>query len=248
MVISIINQKGGVGKTTTTINLAAGLARSNNKTLIIDMDPQAHSTFGFNIERPEKNISHVLDDVVPIKEVIHPINSHLSIIPSSIRLSVCSEKLYSAAFREEILKTGLDPIKADYKYIIIDGPPTLGVLVNNIIYASDYIIIPCEISIYSLEGMGDLLSTIKKIKRNPHFNKFKVLLTKFDIRNKISNNHILEQLNGLMLDKFETYIPRNEAINQASMSGKTIFEFDEMSKGSEAYTKLSKEVIAVWQN
>lgn len=247
MVISIINQKGGVGKTTTAITLAASLAQNDKKTLIVDVDPQAHATFGFNVEKPEKNISHVLENIIPITETILPITQNLSIIPSSIRLSVSSERLYSEAFREELLKINLDKIKDNFEYVIIDGPPNLGVLVNNIIYASEYIVIPCEISIYSLEGMGDLLNTIKKIKRNPNFNQFKVLLTKYDVRNKVSNNHILGQLTNLGLDKFATYIPRNEALNQASMAGKTIFEFEGSSKGAQAYAELTKEVLTLWE-
>ena len=247
MIISIINQKGGVGKTTTTINLSSGLSDHEKKTLVIDSDPQAHATFGFNVEKPEKNISHVLEKISPINETIVSLTPFLSIVPSSIRLSVCSERLYSEAFREEILKEQIDSIKDNYEFIIIDAPPTLGVLANNIIYASDFIVIPCEISIYSLEGMGDLINTIKKIKRDPNFSDFKVLITKFDSRNKVSNNHILEQLNSMNLNRFDVLIPRNEAINQACMAGKTILEFDPSSKGADAYIKLTKEIIGLCQ-
>lgn len=247
MIIAILNQKGGTGKTISSINLSRGLSIQNKKVLLIDSDPQAHTTFTFNIERQEKNISHILDETIPISEAIVEINPFLSILPSSIRLSSVSEKLYSIAFREEILKTHLNKIKDAYDFIIIDSPPTLGVLINNIIYTSDFIIIPCEISIYSLEGMGDLINTIRKIKRTPEYSRFKILITKHDPRSKISNNHILKQLETLGLDTFKTFIPRNEALNQAGMAGKSILEFAPSSKGASAYSNLTKEVLEICQ-
>ena len=137
----------------------------------------------------------------------------------------------------------MDSIKDQYDYILLDSPPTLGVLVNNIIYASDFIIIPCEISIYSLEGMGDLIASIRKIKRDDNFNRFKVLLTKFDSRTTTSNAHVLEQIKAMQLETFSTYILRNEALNQASMAGKTIFDFDSSSKGAECYKNLIREIV-----
>jgi len=262
MIISILNQKGGVGKTTTSINLCASLAIHNKKTLCIDLDPQAHSTYTFNIENPFFTISDILEgnkefdeDVILRAPVLNENGKivkgeyikNLFIVPSTLKLSATSERLYAKEFREEILKQKIKKIKNKFDFIILDGPPTLGVLVSNIICASDMVIIPCDMSLYAVEGMRDLLKKIRVIKRNNKFSSQKVLVTKYDSRNKVSNTHVLTLLKEFAekesIEIFETRILRNEALNQANMSGKTIFDYDSNSTGATGYLNLSKEVL-----
>ena len=247
-IIAIINQKGGVGKTTTSINLSAGLARQNKKTLLIDLDPQAHSTIGLGIE-PESfstSISDVLAKKKPITETILPTSTpNLFIVPSHIRLDKIEQQLAPELFRESFLQKAIKGL--DFDYIVIDCRPTLGTLTINALFAANFIIVPCEMGRYALDGFSDLMETIEHVK-NGDFNKtdfIRILLTKYDNRNKVSNDWVLQQLEPFKHLIFQTYIRRNEALNQSQMAQETIFDFKAESSGSQDYTQLINEFLSL---
>jgi len=245
-IIAIINQKGGVGKTTTSINFSAGLARQNQKTLLIDLDPQAHSTIGLGIE-PETfsaSISDVLAKKKPIVEAILPTSTpNLFIVPSHIRLDKIEQQLAPELFRETFLQKAIKDLQFDY--IVIDCRPTLGTLTINALYAANFIIVPCEMGRYALDGFSDLMETIEHVK-NGDFNKadfIRILLTKYDNRNKVSNDWVFQQLEPFKHLIFETRIRRNEALNQSQMAQETIFNFKADSSGSQDYSQLINEFL-----
>jgi chromosome partitioning protein len=247
-IIAIINQKGGVGKTTTSINFAAGLARQGKKTLLIDLDPQAHSTIGIGIE-PESftaSISDVLARKKPIAETILPAKAgNLFIVPSHIRLDKIEQQLAPELFRETFLKKAIDSL--DFDYIVIDCRPTLGTLTINALYAANFIIVPCEMGRYALDGFADLMETIEHVK-NSDFNKsdfIRILLTKYDSRNKISNDWVFQQLEPFKRLILNTYIRRNEALNQSQMAQEPIFDFKLDSVGSQDYEQLVNEFLSL---
>jgi chromosome partitioning protein len=247
-IIAIINQKGGVGKTTTSINFAAGLARQKKKTLLIDLDPQAHSTVGLGIE-PESftaSITDVLTKKKPIREAILPTRTEgLFIVPSHIRLDKIEQQLAPELFRETFLKKAIDNL--DFDYIVIDCRPTLGTLTINALYAANFIIVPCEMGRYALDGFADLMETIEHVK-NDDFNKadfIRILLTKYDSRNKVSNDWIFQQLEPFKHLIFSVYIRRNEALNQSQMAQESIFDFKADSVGSQDYEQLIHEFLSL---
>jgi chromosome partitioning protein len=245
MIISIINQKGGTGKTTTSINLSTGLCLQGRKTLIVDMDPQANATTGLNYEvkQGQPSIRDILENGInPSEAVISTSLESLKLIPSTIKLSVTAEQLYSKMFRETMLSKALKPISKQFDYIIIDCPPNLGVLTVNAIYASDYIIIPCETSRSSLDGINDLLSVITLIKGKSFVN-YRLLLTLVDNRNKVTNEIVMEELSSFQENMFNTIIARNEALNQSQFAREDIFTFDPKSKGAQDYQNLTMELL-----
>ena len=247
-IIANINQKGGVGKTTTSINIAAGLARKGKKTLLVDLDPQAHSTIGLGIEQESfsASISDVLAKKKPIKETILKTRvENLFIVPSHIRLDKIEQQLSPELFRETFLKKALNTVSFDY--IIIDCRPTLGTLTVNALYAADFIIVPCEIGRYALDGFSDLMETIENVK-NGDLKKadfIRILLTKYDIRNKVSNDWVFQQLEPYQNLIFSTYIRRNEALNQSQMAQESIFEFKADSTGAQDYEQLINEFLSL---
>jgi chromosome partitioning protein len=247
-IVAIINQKGGVGKTTTSINFAAGLARQGKKTLLIDLDPQAHSTIGLGIE-PESftaSISDVLAKKKPIGETILSGKAeNLFIVPSHIRLDKIEQQLAPELFRETFLKRAIDSL--DFDYIVIDCRPTLGTLTINALYAANFIIVPCEMGRYALDGFADLMETIEHVKNGilEKSDFIRILLTKYDSRNKISNDWVLQQLEPFKHLIFETYIRRNEALNQSQMAQESIFSFKADSVGSLDYQQLINEFLSL---
>lgn len=247
-IIAIINQKGGVGKTTTSINFAAGLARQGKKTLLIDLDPQAHSTIGLGIE-PESftaSISDVLAKKKPIGEIILPSKTeNLFIVPSHIRLDKIEQQLAPELFRETFLKRAIDSL--DFDFMVIDCRPTLGTLTINALYAANFIIVPCEMGRYALDGFADLMETIEHVK-NGNLEKadfIRILLTKYDSRNKISNDWVFQQLEPFKHLIFSTYIRRNEALNQSQMAQEPIFAFKADSVGAQDYQQLVNEFLSL---
>jgi len=247
-IIAIINQKGGVGKTTTSINFAAGLARQGKKTLLVDLDPQAHSTIGLGIE-PESfttSISDVLAKKKSIKDTILKTKvENLFIVPSHIRLDKVEQQLSPELFRETVLKKALNTINFDY--IVIDCRPTLGTLTVNALYAANFIIVPCEIGRYALDGFSDLMETIENVKNGDiaKTDFIRILLTKYDVRNKVSNDWVFQQLEPYQNLIFSTHIRRNEALNQSQMAQESIFEFKADSIGAQDYEQLINEFLSL---
>ena len=253
-IVAIINQKGGTGKTTTTLNLGAALAYQGYLTLIVDLDPQVHTTIGVGIE-PD-TITTSMSDIllVPKKsmaEVAVPTYIlGLDVAPAHIHLARAAEQVYTRVFREAILLNSLKNV--DYDFVLIDCPPSLGVLTTNSLYACDFIVIPCQISRYSLDGLADLLTTVETVKNlslEDLFQEdlFRILLTMYDRRNSVTNEYILEQLKPYREKTFQRIIMKNEALNQAQIAQKAIFDYEPKSSGAADYLNLCLEFLEIWQ-
>lgn len=248
-IISITNQKGGVGKTTTAVNLSACLAYKGKKTLIIDCDPQGNSTSGFGIDKDDINLS-VYDCLIDSNNIENSIIKtkyrNLSIIPSAPELSAAEIELASEENREYILSEALNKVKNNYDYIIIDSPPALGMISINIMTASDSVLIPIQCEYYALEGLTQLITSIRNIKKtsNSKLEIEGILATMFDTRTNLSLQ-VLEEVKKYFPDKvYNTIIPRNIRLSEAPSFGEPIIKYDITSKGAEAYFSLAKELIS----
>lgn len=248
-VIAIANQKGGVGKTTTAINLAASLALAEKDILIIDTDPQGNSTTGLGISR--ETIEKSLYDVYAGKcRILEAINStqieHLNILPSTIDLLGVEVELVGKERRESILSSELTKIKEKYRYILIDCPPSLGILTLNALVAADSLIIPVQCEYYALEGLGLLINTLRRVRAsfNPDLEIEGILLTMFDARNNLSHE-VAEEVKKHFGNKvYNTVIPRNVTLGEAPSYGKPAILYDIKSKGAQSYLALAKEVLS----
>lgn len=246
-VIAVLNQKGGVGKTTTTINLAAAMSKMGKSVLIVDLDPQANATSGLAVDKNslETSIYNVLVSGAPISEAV--VDTHipgLRLLPATTALAAAEQELVSVLSRETVLKLALSTLS--YDYILIDCPPSLGLLSINALVASDSVLIPVQTEFYALEGLGLLMQTIQRVQAglNPNLSLLGVVLTMVDARNALSGQVIAEVRKHFGEFVFPTYIPRNVRLAEAPSFGKTVFEHDKWSKGARAYKALAKEVIA----
>lgn len=246
-VVSIANQKGGVGKTTTSVNMSTILAKRGKKVLLIDTDPQGNATSGLGIDKDVSfSVYDVLIDDVEIENTLQKtMIKNLEVCPSNINLAGAEVELVSMMSREHRLKEKIDTLKDKYDYIIIDCPPSLGLITLNAFTASDSVLIPVQCEYYALEGLGQLINTINLVKK--HLNKNLAiegaLLTMFDIRTNLSNQ-VVKEVNKYFENKvYKSVIPRNVKLSEAPSFGMPISVYDPKSKGAKAYDKFVKEFI-----
>ena len=248
-VIAIVNQKGGVGKSTTAVNLGASLALLGRRVLIVDIDPQGNTTTGVGIDKRavERDVYNVLLQRIAISEVVrHTEVEHLHIVPATLNLAGAEVELVSALQRENRLKTALFPVLHDYDEVLIDCPPSLGLLTINALTAANEVIIPVQAEYYALEGLSQLVAIVRRIKEglNPDLTIRGVLITMFDGRTKLATE-VLEEVHRYFPDRvFQTQIPRNIRLSEAPSYGKPAILFDVKSRGAQAYLSLAKELAS----
>lgn len=246
-IISIANQKGGVGKTTTAVNLSACIAAKGKKVLLIDIDPQGNATSGLGVKSKEnKSIYNVLVDELKIEDTLEAtVVKKLDVCPANIDLAGAEVELVSMVSRETRLKDAIESVRDAYDYIFIDCPPSLGLITLNAFTASDSVLVPIQCEYYALEGLGQLINTIKLVQK--HLNKTLeiegVVLTMFDARTNLSTQVATEVEKYFGNKVFQTIIPRNIRLSEAPSHGLPITLYDNDSKGAETYKKLAKELL-----
>ncbi|EOT26218.1 ParA family protein [Enterococcus saccharolyticus] len=248
-IISVANQKGGVGKTTTTVNLGACLAYVGKKVLLVDIDAQGNATSGVGIKKADvlTDIYDVIVNDAPIRDtILASSRENLDIVPATLQLAGAEIELATKMARETRLKSALQEVTAQYDYILIDCPPSLGSLTINAFTASDSILIPVQCEYYALEGLSQLLNTVRLVQKhfNPELEIEGVLLTMFDARTNLSSE-VVEDVRRYFQEKvYQTVIPRNIRLSEAPSYGLSIVDYDLRSKGAEVYQALAKEVLA----
>lgn len=245
-VIAVLNQKGGVGKTTTTINLAAYLARAGKTVLIVDIDPQGNATSGLGIDKrtaPKTMYDVLLGEIDPAKAVLQTSVKNVSILPANPDLAGAETELAAAKNREVLLRGALQGLS--YDFILIDCPPALGLLTVNALIAANWLIVPVQAEYYAMEGLGQLLEVFQRVKQsmNPSINLLGVLVTMYNARTSLAEQVVKELHQHFGDNVFNTLIPRNVRLAEAPSYGKPISEHDKWSKGARAYKSLAKEVL-----
>ena len=248
-IIAVANQKGGVGKTTTSVNLAASLAATEQRTLLVDIDPQANASHGCGVETAhlDKTVYEVLVNHLPVEDVVVRTNMpFLDLVPSHINLVGAEIELVDMPNREQLLKGTLASIKNNYDYIVIDCPPSLGLLTLNSLTAADSVLIPVQCEFYALEGLGQLLNTISIVRRttNPDLDIEGVLLTMYDSRLRLSNQVVDEVRRHFEEKACKTVIARNVRLSEAPSHGKPALLYDASSIGAQNYLALATEILA----
>lgn len=248
-IIAIANQKGGVGKTTTSVNLGAGMATLGKRVLLVDIDPQGNTTSGVGVNKADVGnciYDILINEINPLETILETQIEGLHIIPATIQLAGAEIELVSTISRELKLKKALNAVKHNYDYIIIDCPPSLGILTINSLTAADSVIIPIQCEYYALEGLSQLLNTVRLVQKNlnPHLKIEGVLLTMLDARTNLGIQ-VIEEVKKYFQEKvYRTIIPRNVRLSEAPSHGQSIITYDSRSKGAEVYLELAKEVIS----
>lgn len=248
-VIALANQKGGVGKTTTTVNLGASLATLGKKVLLIDTDAQGNATSGSGIQKStiERDVYDVLVNEMPIEDAILPTaHTDMDIVPATIRLAGAELELAPVMARELRLKQAVEGVRDKYDYILIDNPPSLGLVTINTFSAADSILIPVQAEYYALEGLGQLMNNMQLVQQhfNPDLEIEGVLLTMVDTRTNLANEVVDSVRDYFGSEVYETNIPRNVRLSEAPSHGLPIIDYDNKSRGAEVYLDLAKEVLA----
>jgi chromosome partitioning protein len=247
-IIAIANQKGGVGKTTTAVNLAASLGALEKKVLLIDADPQANATsgLGINVDEVEKSTYQLLEHTLKAEDlIIHTDSPNLDLIPAHIDLVAIEIELVDQENREQMLKQAVKDLPIKYDYILIDCAPSLGLLTLNALTAADAVIIPIQCEYFALEGLGKLLNTIKSVQKihNPNLDIEGLLLTMYDSRLRLSNQVIDEVKKHFADMVFDTIIQRNVRLSEAPSYGESIIKYDAASRGADNYLSLAEEIL-----
>ena len=248
-ILAIINQKGGVGKSTTAVNLAAALGAMNKEVLLVDLDPQGNATSGYGIDKRELDgcVYDALLGETPVEEVILTcVGKGVDVLPSTINLAGAEVELVNEMARENRLKSALGSLRGRYDYILIDCPPSLGLLTINALVAADKLLVPIQCEFYALEGVTKLLDSMNRVKKmlNPSLDIFGIVMTMYDSRTNLSNQVVNEVRSFFGKTVFETMIPRTVKLSEAPSYGQPIIEYAPDNKGTEAYNELAREVIA----